>query len=390
MKRESHAVFTFFAVISAVSSITGFTLTTISATVNSYVLATVIFVVMFAVLYLGWRYFVERSVSSREEITKVNIRLIKSARKAVDSFSGDLSWAKDISAEIEDAAIRGVRFRIVCRDPIPPVAKQAVEQFLKHVNVEIRYFPHTLDPALRGLMIDPERAGRMFFVEKQLRNTGYGKQKANDYSYIGQHLSASTDPAIVAALNRFFDALWELSTEADLLEKIANSEVESHLRAIKQYSNASVHHGVVDINEIRPLHRYLDLHRLNSVASLTARMERHRISIHSPVRIRSSVSSRIVTPPLVEKHGSEFYLIDGLHRCYYLRQRKVREVAVFVIEGAEQPTPGLPWTWNDLVVLPEVNCSREDNFNQYKAENWRDLKVLSHRLITLSEAVPGN
>lgn len=82
-------------------------------------------------------------------------------------------------------------------------------------------------------------------------------------------------------------------------------------------------------------------------------------------------------PPLIEKHGSDLVIMDGIHRDYIIMQAGATTNAI-LIGGVEVPFPCSFHDWSDMKVIPlaqKPTDVRERYFNLHP-ELFRDLKYL--------------
>jgi hypothetical protein len=57
----------------------------------------------------------------------------------------------------------------------------------------------------------------------------------------------------------------------------------------------------------------------------------------------------LIPPPIVEAHGTTFTIVDGVHRVWAARSKKLPLLNVLVVRGSLPKLPRRPSRWNDLV-----------------------------------------
>ena len=204
----------------------------------------VIWMPAFVLISVGLWQLIEQSrktIKSREKITLENLRLITNAQSEVVSFSGDLSWTESTHSALISAVDQGVSVRILCKDPLTKKAKSHVQRYLQQPGIRIRYYPPQLDPDVRGLMIDPQTTKHLLLVEKKHKTKGFDYQRDGtpgntaNYEYWGQTFTIDEDLSIVSPLAKLFNALWELSSEATVIDDGDWLTIEREIRKLRQY-----------------------------------------------------------------------------------------------------------------------------------------------------------
>ncbi len=92
---------------------------------------------------------------------------------------------------------------------------------------------------------------------------------------------------------------------------------------------------------------------------------------------RGDYSMACYMPPMVEKHGPDIVIMDGIHRNYLLRQSGMT-LNVILIEGVTVPFPCGMREWDDVKVIPSC-CKPAElgmRYFELKQELFRDLKYL--------------
>ena len=82
-------------------------------------------------------------------------------------------------------------------------------------------------------------------------------------------------------------------------------------------------------------------------------------------------------PPIVEKHGSDFVIMDGIHRNFIARQAGTT-VNSIVVSNVRIPFPCKIHGWEDAKVIPlaEKPPKLEERYFDLNSELFRNLKYL--------------
>ncbi len=82
-------------------------------------------------------------------------------------------------------------------------------------------------------------------------------------------------------------------------------------------------------------------------------------------------------PPIIERHGTDLVILDGVHRCFLSRQVGTTPIAV-LIDGVDCPFPSITNDWSVLQVLPlaERPSSIAERYFSLNPDYFRDVKRL--------------
>lgn len=82
-------------------------------------------------------------------------------------------------------------------------------------------------------------------------------------------------------------------------------------------------------------------------------------------------------PPIIERHGSDLIILDGVHRCFLSRQVGTTPLAV-LIDGVSCPFPSITKDWSQLQILPlaERPAVIAERYFSLAPEHFRDVKRL--------------
>lgn len=142
-------------------------------------------------------------------------------------------------------------------------------------------------------------------------------------------------------------AIVDLIGESSTLAKLA-----SLLRQIPQYQVDCIF-GLEDIELrlIMPLARYCVTARKTYADRLLDSYEKAGIIPYEPILVTSDQGVRIIIPPVVERHGEGFFLMDGTHRLLALHSRDRTKVRCISVVSPKLPDlPCEPTKWDAVLV----------------------------------------
>ncbi len=80
-------------------------------------------------------------------------------------------------------------------------------------------------------------------------------------------------------------------------------------------------------------------------------------------------------PPMVEIHGNNSVLLDGVHRNFIAKQSGNNPETI-IIRGVKVPFPCTPKPWSEIKVVDKKPENLEDRYFDLKKELFRDLKAI--------------
>jgi hypothetical protein len=139
------------------------------------------------------------------------------------------------------------------------------------------------------------------------------------------------------------------------------------------YVHAHIELAWVQLTDIQPLSGVLDPQRYESVRRHHELLRRDGLPAYIPtaVRFSSERTYRVSLPPVVEKHGGTFLVVDGTHRLRLLVEEGIPEAVCIVVSGPHLPEPpSIPREWADVHVLPKYK-SRSKKFRNLRRSWFR-------------------
>lgn len=126
---------------------------------------------------------------------------------------------------------------------------------------------------------------------------------------------------------------------------------------VTQYSPLRVTLDIedVEVSSLRPLTRVIRAYKYRQVEHLAGVFRDKGIPLFDCAAVQlDGGANSVVTPPVVEVHGAEMFVIEGNTRTYFCYQMGVPRMRVIVVRGVEDPLPG------QSVELRRVSISTDD------------------------------
>lgn len=158
---------------------------------------------------------------------------------------------------------------------------------------------------------------------------------------------------------------WVLGLHDITSPRAADALVERTIRCVwaKGYANASISLAEVDLADVRPITRSLEMARYERAREQLVLFRRARLKPFVPalLKFRFEEGYRLALPPVLELHGSTFVVVDGAHRLKALTSLGERTAVCVIIQGSDLPRlPGEPAdSWDDVEVFGRERSSQK-------------------------------
>lgn len=177
----------------------------------------------------------------------------------------------------------------------------------------------------------------------------------------------------------WFDEL-RFANRVVALEDLAPPEAVEALvvRTVREissvYGDAAIAIEKIDMSRVRPLARVMNARRRDRMERYLRMLRRRHIIPYTPaaVRFRGEAAYQLALPPVLEEHGSQFAVVDGLHRLHLLFERGDSAVVCVVIRGAHLPElPSDLARWRAVRVSTNESRPQKKNFLHFRSSRFR-------------------
>jgi hypothetical protein len=153
-------------------------------------------------------------------------------------------------------------------------------------------------------------------------------------------------------------------------------EVERRIRRVPQYADAArirLTEESLDPARLRPLCRLVRTYRLDGVRRLIAACTAAQVPLFAGIWLKpADGTERLIPPPLIEEHGGQLVIIDGLHRLYEATQTGMGAVTITVLRGELERLPADVMSW-DEVSLIDRHTPRTEKFRNLDEAVFRQI-----------------
>jgi predicted acylesterase/phospholipase RssA len=161
------------------------------------------------------------------------------------------------------------------------------------------------------------------------------------------------------------------------IEEIVEKLVIEKLKDVKQYSSSKIRMYIKEINisEVILITKYVRGYKYRQISILFELFEKYNIGYFKPARLNlANGKSTIITPPIIEKIGDKYYVIEGNTRFLHAFRNGIQNLFCVVVEGVTDPLPSTTRCGiKDLLLTdkPKIGQERYDGFSY---ENFRKIE----------------
>jgi len=153
----------------------------------------------------------------------------------------------------------------------------------------------------------------------------------------------------------------------------------NQLREVPQYKYAKFSLTDIEINdELLIMQRLVKEFKLIQINQFIEDLKSSGIELFYPQRIIFLDGTyTIVTPPVLERLGDKFIVIEGLTRLFYCLQNNYKTMKVIVVEDVQDPLPGKPISITDIN-LTSGTFSVDEMIQEYDRSLYRYIERKLH------------
>ena len=159
--------------------------------------------------------------------------------------------------------------------------------------------------------------------------------------------------------------------------KIDKAGFFKSLKGVKQYDHDSVSFEcrIINIGELIFITKYIRGFKYRQIANIIDIYRSNHLELFHPIKMTLSDNKyTIVTPPVIEQHGDNLYVIEGNTRLTYLWKHGVKEILVTIVKGVMDPLPSAGrFSINDILITDKA-VSGEDRYEDFDYQRFRKIE----------------
>ncbi|WP_457934665.1 patatin-like phospholipase family protein [Pseudoalteromonas sp. SCSIO 43210] len=305
------------------------------------------------------------------------VEYLNEATDEVLIVSSNSYWLYFVFPSVVFALDRGVNVNILLK-PAKPDDKDEIyrQRLLKDIGAGL--FSNEEIP-FEGVLLDRfnERAIAAISTADGVvgRDYQYSEEKIRVYS------NRSYDSPILNALNNQIEAdIFENNKNVNItIESIPPEQVFEKLKEISQYKNSTFTLESVSLSDkLMTLDLHVKEYKLAQVALLASIFKKANIALFSPATFKTSLGvNSIITPPIIEKVGSEFVIIEGHTRFYYALKNNIHSIKAIIINGVTGILPAKPRAISMLNLVSDT-LDKSELFDNFDNNQMRPIESVMH------------
>ena len=112
------------------------------------------------------------------------------------------------------------------------------------------------------------------------------------------------------------------------------------LKNVDQYRDCIISFQKMDIKELSFMHDFVYGYKYRAMDELLRLYKVADLSAFSPAElVLAEGKTSIVTPPIIERHNSDYVVISGLTRLFYAYKHNIKKVLVAIVDNCQAATP---------------------------------------------------
>lgn len=296
-------------------------------------------------------------------------QLLEHRYKEIIVFDDDNKWVYDIFPTILKWLVDKTQIYFLCKENNNSLDehKEYRTRFLNHIGIETQYIDNI---PFRGFIFDGEDRANCRAV--------VFNNKKEDKRFHSKYYHGEEDSIIINLIrNQYIDILKENKKYDLKLESVDINEIIMRLRKVRQYNDDNINISLSDINikDITFLTKYVRGYRFRQIESLFNLYKRENISFFTPAKLELLDDQHtLVTPPIIEKIGDKYFLIEGNARLLYAYKNKISSLQCIIIEGVQESLPSNGRYNVQEILLTDRELIGSNRYERFDYNKFREIE----------------
>jgi len=204
----------------------------------------------------------------------------------------------------------------------------------------------------------------------------YRDEKVKVYSFY-------SDAPIIDLLREKINTEWDnVNSSADKLNYIncSDTDLTNKLRNVWQYKNAKFTLDNIEVNDniftMSDSVKEYKVSQIKSIINQLSTLGKDVMAVYQVTLVDGSTS--IITPPVVEKIGDRYYVIDGNARLFYYFNKGIPFIKAVVVENVSQGLPSQQSNPISKVRLTSLTRTLSQNYQGLDESKFRHIEEAVH------------
>lgn len=125
-----------------------------------------------------------------------------------------------------------------------------------------------------------------------------------------------------------------------VLQKYDETDLINRLKHISQYKNCTLTFMEISLEDLFFMHDFVYGYKYRAIDELVRLYKESNLELFSSAQfVLANNKGSIITPPIIEIHEGEKYVISGLTRLFYAYKQGISKIQAVVVENCTSPLP---------------------------------------------------
>ncbi len=162
-----------------------------------------------------------------------------------------------------------------------------------------------------------------------------------------------------------------------IAEKIKEEELITALRSVNQYNNSLTKLALknLEIETLIFITQFVRGYKYRQISVLYKMYENYNIELFDSAKlVLRNNQFTMITPPVIEKIGDKYFVIEGNTRLVYAYKNGIKNMNCVVVEGVEEPLPADGRFSIKEVILSDKEVIGENRYDKFDYKYFRKIE----------------
>lgn len=244
------------------------------------------------------------------------------------------------------------------------------QRFLKYIGAEIVYSENI---PFSGIVFDGTNHEKAKAIVK---NREIKKQQVFHSKYYHGKEDYDVIKLLQDSLSQYFYNEGFGNTDVSY-SPIIKTELIQKLQNVKQYESENIvlDYEEINISDLTFITKYVRGYKFRQIQNVFDVYKSVGVKLFSPVKVNlSDGKSTLITPPIIEKHGDNYYVIEGNTRLTYLNKIGVQKITTIVVNNVIEGLPSSGRYRINELLITDKEAVGKDRYNEFDYEKFRKIE----------------
>ncbi len=253
----------------------------------------------------------------------------------------------------------------ICKKPVVPDKHfEFRNRILEHAGVQINYEDHI---PFKGFVFDGK--------SNQYCRAIILSENSHFHS---KFYEGETDFHVINLIRKLYEDRFSTRPLVKFsIEAVDNEVLIKELRNVRQYNSTNVKISLqkLNIQELTFITKFIRAYKYRQIESLFNLFSKSGVGYFETSRLTYNFDKyTLITPPVIEKIGDEYYVIEGNTRLIYAHKNGIKELKCIVVEGVSETLPSDGRYSIKEVILSDKEVIGEERYDNFDYTNFRKIE----------------